>query len=243
MLNIVGNGPSQKDIDWSSFKDEEWWGFNAVRDTPTKPDLLFCVDIEVQAGIVKEEYYKTNKVAFAEFNTVPIEMWDMMKIEFSKWKHFIEIRNEGDTEFSIQGDFDYEEAYFIGINGEYIDNIITYDYPDLKNLFGGPSALGYAIAQGHKDICLMCMYALEHGDPTSIFADSGLFKYKTKYTKDDRVFHTQQQQFLALLKKHEDINVYWRKPIDGLTKIDYNVLDYENSEEWILGRGHPSETS
>ena len=34
-----------------------------------------------------------------------------------------------------------------------------------------------------------------------------------------------------------------KNPLDGLVKVDYNVLNYENSEEWILGVGHPSEVS
>ena len=82
-----------------------------------------------------------------------------------------------------------------------------------------------------------------NNDPSNIFAESGLYKYKVDYSEDDRVFHTQQQQFLALLKEYENINVYWKKPLEGFVKVEYNELNYENSEEWILGVGHPSEVS
>lgn len=243
MLYLIGNGPSQKDIDWEEYKDKEWWGFNAVSLNTVKPDLLFAIDIEVQAGIVEQEYYKTNKVAFAEFDAVPIEMWDMMKMGIGEYEKFHEIRKDGDTEFSVQGSYDGKECFFIGINGDYGNNIVMYNNPKLKNLFGGMSALGYAIENGYKDICLIGFDALEYNDPSNVFSESGLYKYKVDYTEDDRVFQTQQQQFLALLREYENINVYWKKPLDGLVKIDYNVLNYENSEKWILGVGHPSEVS
>ena len=155
MLYLIGNGPSQKNVDWEEFKDKEWWGFNAVSNNIVKPDLLFAIDIEVQAKIVDEEYYKTNKVAFAEFETVPIEMWDMMKMGIGEYDNFYEIRKDGDTEFSVQGSYDGKECFFIGISGDYGNNIVMYNNPKLKNLFGGMSALGYAIENGYKDICLI----------------------------------------------------------------------------------------
>ena len=49
------------------------------------------------------------------------------------------------------------------------------------------------------------------------------------------------------LKTHENkeyinINVfYFKNPLVGLEKIEYNSLSYENSEEWILGQGLESE--
>ena len=60
---------------------------------------------------------------------------------------------------------------------------------------------------------------------------------------DSRVLNAQRSQFIALLKEFEDVNVYFKNPLTGTVKIEYNELYYyENSERWILGEGLESDT-
>ena len=244
MLYLIGNGPSRKDFDWDSFLEEghEWWGFNGIYQQQ-KPDLLFALDIPVQRQVIDDMYHYENKVAVGDFDPIPMEMWDLMTngFEYSHQpQNIFKVRKDGDDLFTIQG-FD-DVVSCIGYSSVHKDNIVIYNNPKLKNLFGGMSALGYAAEHKYTDICLIGFDALEHADPTSIYSGDYL-NYQDEYTEESRVFHTQQQQFLALLKEYENINVYWKKPLDGLVKVDYNVLNYENSEEWILGVGHLSEVS
>ena len=53
----------------------------------------------------------------------------------------------------------------------------------------------------------------------------------------------QQSQFIALLEEFEDVNVFFKNPLTGNVKVEYNELYYyENSDRWILGQGFESDT-
>jgi len=240
MLYLIGNGPSRRNIDLDNFHDE-WWGFNGVYTEGYRPDLLFAMDIPVQRSIFDDEYYKKGKIAVGNWEPMEIELWDAVKMGWGNQKMF-EIRKDGDTHFIVQGFQDY--MTLIAYNSIHVNNIIMYDFPKLKNLFGGMSALGYAAEKGYKDICLMGFDALIDSNPSNIYEGSGLFYYLDKYTEESRhhIVNTQRAQFKALLKEYININVFFFKnPLVGLEKIEYNSINYENSEEWILGEGLESE--
>ena len=63
--------------------------------------------------------------------------------------------------------------------------------------------------------------------------------YKTKYNKDDTVNYIQKMQFVSLLEDElfEEVDVYFRNPLDKCNKVIYNELTYfENSKDrWSLG--------
>ncbi|SVD41145.1 uncharacterized protein METZ01_LOCUS393999 [marine metagenome] len=242
MLYLIGNGPSRKSVDLDNWlSTDEWWGFNGIYTEGYQPDLLFAMDIPVQRSVFDDEYYKKGKVAVGNWEPMEIELWDALKLGCDTDKMF-EIRKDGDTHFIAQGFQDY--MTFIAYNSIHQNNIIMYEFPKLKNLFGGMSALGYAAEKGYRDICLIGFDALIDSDPSNIYEGSGLFYYLDKYTEESRrhIVNTQQAQFKALLKEYININVfYFKNPLVGLEKIEYNSLSYENSEEWILGQGLESE--
>ena len=64
-------------------------------------------------------------------------------------------------------------------------------------------------------------------------------KYKTKYTKEDTIYWIQRFQFVSLLKDKlfDDIEVFFKNPLDKEQPIIYNELTYyENSKDrWSLG--------
>jgi hypothetical protein len=104
------------------------------------------------------------------------------------------------------------------------------------------SALGYAAEKGYKDICLIGFDALVDSNPSNVYEGTGVLNYLDKYTEESRIIDVQQSQFKALLKEYININVYFYKnPLVGSEKIEYNSINYENSEEWILGEGLESE--
>ena len=69
MLTIVGNGPSRKDIDLNSL--DRCYGCNAVHRDAT-PELLFAVDIPMQAAILQTDYHKNNRVVFPGWEPLEI---------------------------------------------------------------------------------------------------------------------------------------------------------------------------
>lgn len=240
MLYIVGNGTSRKGIDLDHIG--RWYGCNGVYRDYT-PDVLFAIDIPIQSEIFEKEYYKTNKVAVGEWEPIEIEHASLLRDGYSSsGYHVYEYMNEGDTHVVMQGDEDW--VNILGFNNQYKDNIISYDHPDLKNLFCGMSALGYAMKTGEKEICLLGFDALEgkkgNNNWTNVY--EGTLNYAPKYTEESRVLDAQRSQFIALLEGYKSSNVYFGNPIDGFEKIEYTRLYYyENSERWILGQGLESE--
>lgn len=233
MLHIVGNGPSRSKHDIDNL--DEWWGCNAIQYDHT-PDILFVVDILWHEEVISNEYYKTNRVAVGNWEPIDISMWSFLLESFDTGNTPVgKFTKPEDDLFVVQGNGNY--VSFVGYESKYTDNIITYDFPELKNLFGGMSALGYACFQGYKDIVLIGMDALQYGDPGNIY--EGKFgKYEHKYTEESRVFSAQRSQFIALLKHFNDVNVYFKNDVDELELVKYDKLPYyEECEEWPLGRG------
>lgn len=234
MLTIVGNGPSRKDIDLNTIG--EWWGCNAVYRDGYKPDILWAGDVPVQSEIIDSQYYKEGKVGVCgEWNPLDISMLDMMRagFEYSGQEQNLYIQ-EDDTHFIVQGN--QVEVDFCSFHSDYVDNFITYDDPRLRNLFTGMCALGYAMVTGRKSITLLGFDALDNGNYDNIYAGSHNYLYK--YNEDCRVIDAQQSQFIALLKEFEDVEVFFKNPLDENNLVEYNELYYyENSEEWILGEG------
>ena len=176
------------------------------------PTYCLHLILSVQRQVIDDMYHYENKVAVGDFDPIPMEMWDLMTNGFEYSHHlrtYLKLEKTGTIRFTIQG-FD-DVVSCIGYSSVHKDNIVIYNNPKLKNLFGGMSALGYAAEHKYTDICLIGFDALEHADPTSIYSGDYL-NYQDEYTEESKVFHTQQQQFLALLKEYENINVYWKKP-------------------------------
>jgi|TARA_R110000851_G_scaffold87136_4_gene189744 hypothetical protein len=227
-VTIVGNGPSRKDIDLSAI-GHEVWGCNAVyRDTKCC-DILFAVDMPMQQEIVESGYYLGNLVAFADIDPLPIELWDMF---IPTLPNPTVSRKDTDTHFIIQGDSGATQ--FLGLTRPEL--IVTYNYPELKNLFTGMSALGYAMMQGYEKINLIGFDALEGDSSENIY--EGSVNYMHKYNADSRVLNAQRSQFIALLEWYYGKgSVYWKNPLDERDEIKYNELPYyESSKEWILGQ-------
>ena len=145
-----------------------------------------------------------------------------------------------DSEYLVvQGDD--EVTTFLGLSSPQMKNIIMYNNPELKNLFCGMSALGYAMLNGEKEITLTGFNALEDDNWSNNY--EGTQNYLHKYSSDSRVLDAQRSQFIALLEEFEDVNVYFKNPLTGTVKVEYNELYYyENSERWILGEGLESDT-
>lgn len=233
MLHIVGNGPSRLKHNIENL--DEWWGCNAIQYDYT-PNILFSVDILWHEEVISSGYYKTNKVAVGSWEPIEISMWSFLLESFTTGNTPVgKFTKPEDDMFIVQGTGNY--VSFVGYNSKYSENLITYDYPELKNLFSGMSALGYACIQGYKDIVLIGMDALQYGEPGNIY--EGKFgKYEHKYTKESRVLTAQRSQFIALLKHFNDVNVYFKNDLDELELVKYDKLSYyDECEEWPLGQG------
>ena len=228
---VYGNGESRpKELPSGNYIS---WGCNAIYRDTKECDIVFAVDMPVQKEIVESEYYRTNMVAFADIDPLPIEMIDMFLPTFNNVDVSVK---EDDTHFIIQGDD--ESTQFLGLIRP--ETILTYNDPLLKNLFTGMSALGFAMQNGYDKINLIGFDALESDSFENIYAGSS--NYMHKYNTDSNVLNAQRSQFIALLKYYENCSVYWKNPLDIEDKILYNGLYYyENSERWILGQGLESE--
>jgi len=227
-VTIVGNGPSRKDIDLTEI-GHEVWGCNAVyRDTKCC-DILFAVDMPMQQEIVESGYYLGNLVAFADIDPIPMEMMEMLSMTLPD---VTVTKVESDTHFIIQGEIGATQI--LGLTRPEL--IVTYNYPELKNLFTGMSALGYAMMQGYEKINLIGFDALEGDSYENIY--EGSENYLHKYNTDSRVLTAQRSQFIALLEWYYGKgSVYFRNPLDKEDEIKYNELPYyESSKEWILGQ-------
>ena len=94
---------------------------------------------------------------------------------------------------------------------------------------------------GEKEITLTGFNALEDENWSNNY--EGTQNYLHKYNSDSRVLNAQRSQFISLLEEFEDVNVYFKNPLTGTVKVEYNELYYyENSERWILGEGLESDT-
>jgi hypothetical protein len=227
-VTIVGNGPSRKDIDLTEI-GHEVWGCNAIYRDTTCCDIVFAVDMPVQQEIVESGYYLGNLVAFADIDPIPMEMMGM----FQPTLHNVTVTKvESDSHFIIQGDD--SGTQFLGLTRPEL--IVVYNYPELKNLFTGMSALGYAMMQGYEKINLIGFDALEGDSYENIY--EGSENYLHKYNTDSRVLTAQRSQFIALLEWYYGKgSVYFRNPLDKEDEIKYNELPYyESSKEWILGQ-------
>lgn len=231
MLTIVGNGPSR--LKYNLNELDTWWGCNAIFDDYV-PDLLFAGDIKMQNHVIKSEYYKNNKLAVGGWEPLDISMKEMMMSGFEYSHDTVnDFTEESDDRFIIQGNNEYVD--FLGYRSDYEHNIIMYNFHNLKNLFTGMMALGYAAETGHKEVTLLGFDALQTGDVSNVY--EGRLNYLSKYTKESRVFDAQRSQFIALLK-HYDIEVFFKNPLDENAKVEYNRLyDGTNYKEWILGLG------
>ena len=240
MLTIVGNGKSRTNFDLNTL--ERWWGCNAVYREGYTPELLFAMDIPMQADIFEFGYHKENKVCVGDWEVLDISMLDMM-IDGFQWSHDkdkIRVdRHEGDTHFVCQGNGQYVD--FLGFSSLHRHNIVMYKNLLLKNLFTGMSALGYALENGEKEVALFGFDALESGNVSNIF--EGTKHYPHKYTEESRVLNAQRSQLIALLEHFKDRKIYFQKSLDDFEEIDYTGLDYyESSDRWILGFGLESDT-
>ena len=234
MLTIVGNGTNRI---MPTYGEDRFWGCNAFyRDA--NPEILFTVDIPMQKEVIEWGYAEANKVAVGDWEILPIDMIEPLKMGFGNTR--IEESISPDSEYLVvQGDD--EVTTFLGLSSPQMKNIIMYNNPELKNLFCGMSALGYAMLNGEKEITLTGFNALEDDNWSNNY--EGTQNYLHKYSSDSRVLNAQRSQFIALLKEFEDVNVYFKNPLTGTVKVEYNELYYyENSERWILGEGLESDT-
>ena len=238
MLHIVGNGPSRLKHDIDNLG--EWWGCNAIQ-YDHSPDILFSVDVNWHEEVISSGYYKENKVAVASWDPIDISMWSMIVDTFKmEGQRITEIKNDDDTHFIVQGNGYYISV--LGYDSKYDSNLIRYNYPELKNLFSGMSALGYACISGYKDITLLGFDSLQYDNPSNVY-EGRLSKYLPKYTKEDRVNTAQKSQFIALLERFDDVNFYFKNDVGDLELIKYDELPYyEERERWYLGEGLESDT-
>lgn len=234
MLTIVGNGTNRV---MPTYGEDRFWGCNAFyRDA--NPEILFTVDIPMQREVIEWGYAEANKVAVGDWEILPIDMIEPLKMGFGNTR--IEESISPDSEYLVvQGDD--EVTTFLGLSSPQMKNIIMYNNPELKNMFCGMSALGYAMLNGEKEITLTGFNALEEENWSNNY--EGTQNYLHKYNSDSRVLNAQRSQFIALLKEFEDVNVYFKNPLTGTVKVEYNELYYyEDSERWILGEGLESDT-
>ena len=234
MLTIVGNGTNRV---MPTYGEDRFWGCNAFyRDA--NPEILFTVDIPMQREVIEWGYAEANKVAVGNWEILPIDMIEPLKMGFGNTR--IEESISPDSEYLVvQGDD--EVTTFLGLSSPQMKNIIMYNNPELKNLFCGMSALGYAMLNGEKEITLTGFNALEDDNWSNNY--EGTQNYLHKYSSDSRVLNAQRSQFNALLEEFEDVKVYFKNPLTGTVKVEYNELYYyEDSERWILGEGLESDT-
>ena len=242
MLYIVGNGPSRKDFDLEKVHAYgcEWYGCNGIY-TEAVPDLLFVHDIPVQHAAFEAGVYKDMPIAVGDWNPMEIELYEDMKFMHETMPvRVIENRSEDDTHFVVQGEG--EEVYLTSYNSSLGDNIIMYNYDKLKNTFCGIYALGYAVHHGHKKICLAGYDSLQFGDLQNIYGPDDCYTYNEVYTEENSgVGRPQQAQFVALLehinKDYPDVELYFKNPIDGFDRIDYNdiISRFNIEDKWVLG--------
>ena len=240
MLYLVGNGPSRKNIDLKTFS--EWWGMNMIYRTHT-PDMTFIHDVSPQNEMIKEEYYKKGKVCVAEWEELPIEMWDMMRLGLPG--ELVETRLPDDDAFVMQGE-DYHgdnmRCYMIGYNRAYGNNIVIYKNELLKNLYCGMYALGYAVHHGYKNICLVGYDSLQFNESGNVYSRKDHHTYADEH-RGIGVLDMQQSQFVSLIghinKEYPEIKVYFKNPIEGFDLIVYNELlsRFKVEDKWILGQG------
>jgi hypothetical protein len=243
MLTIVGNGPSRKRYDLDNL--ENWWGCNLIYEDGT-PDLLFAVDIPVQRELIEVGYYKDNMVYVGEWNPMCISLLDGIAMGYelsengSRYKIKRYVRDT-DTHFIVQGlwhDKDNMDIEFLGYDIQYESNLVVSENMELKNLSSGMHALGHAMFNGYKEITLIGFDMLQYGDCGNVYAGTGRFGYLNNYTEDTKVTVCQPAQFISLLKKFPDVNVYFKNELDELEKVEYDRLSYyETTEEWTLGKG------
>lgn len=235
MLTIVGNGPSRKDIDLNSL--DRWYGCNAVHRDAT-PELLFAVDIPMQAVILQTDYHKKNRVVFPGWEPLEIAMLDMMRagFDYSHDHHRVFVEDDHDL-FVVQGN--EEHVDFVGFSSLHRHNIVMYKNPLLRNLFTGMMAFGYALDHEEKEIALLGFDALWSEEVDNIY--TGTHLYRDQYTLESRVYDAQRSQFIALLQYiNKCSKVYFQKSVDEFEEIDYTKLSYyENSERWVLEAGLP----
>ena len=234
MLTIVGNGTNRV---MPTYGEDRFWGCNAFyRDA--NPEILFTVDIPMQREVIEWGYAEANKVAVGDWEILSIDMIEPLKMGFGNTR--IEESISPDSEYLVvQGDD--EVTTFLGLSSPQMKNIIMYNNPELKNMFCGMSALGYAMLNGEKEITLTGFNALEEENWSNNY--EGTQNYLHKYNSDSRVLNAQRSQFISLLEEFEDVNVYFKNPLTGTVKVEYNELYYyENSERWILGEGLESDT-
>ena len=234
MLTIVGNGTNRV---MPTYGEDRFWGCNAFyRDA--NPEILFTVDIPMQREVIEWGYAEANKVAVGNWEILPIDMIEPLKMGFGNTKIIESISPDSDY-LVVQGDD--EVTTFLGLSSPQMKNIIMYNNPELKNLFCGMSALGYAMLNGEKEITLTGFNALEDDNWSNNY--EGTQNYLHKYSSDSRVLNAQRSQFIALLEEFEDVKVYFKNPLTGTVKVEYNELYYyEDSERWILGEGLESDT-
>lgn len=236
MLTIVGNGPSRKKYKLNELG--EWWGCNLIFEEEP-PHLLFAIDIEAQCEIINNNYYRNHKVYVGEWNPLEIGHLEGVYFGYSLSNYnggLVKHLHEDDTDFVVQGNG--ESADFLGYNNKYSENLLTTNDTELRNLFSGMSALGYAMQNGYEEVVLLGFDALQFGDPSNVYEGSGRLGYLNKYTEESRVFDAQRSQFIALLKNYPNTKVYFKNSVDELELIEYTELPYyETSPEWILGIG------
>jgi hypothetical protein len=243
MLYLVGNGPSRKDVDINTFS--EWWGMNMIYRTHS-PDMVFVHDVAPQNEVIKDQYYKTGKTVMAEWNELPIDMWDIMKLGLPGT--IIETRHPDDDAFVMQGERDVRghiDSYMIGYNRDYKDNIVIYKNELLENLFCGQYALGYAVHHGYKNICLVGFDSLQFNIGDNVFSKEDFTTYPIdgKCNPNSDALKIQQSQFVSLMehinKEYPEVKVFFKNPIEGFDEIVYNNLisRYKVEDRWILGQG------
>lgn len=237
MLTIVGNGPSRLKYDLNNIG--EWWGCNRIYKDAT-PDILFCMDIPQQVDIITSGYHKEHKVAVGGWEPLEMEYYYGMKMGLGFGEQrIVDNVNQEDDWFVVMGDRQCMDL--LSYSNSQRDNIVIYDFLNLKNLFTGMSALGYAMEQGREEITLIGFDALQHGDVSNVYEGEDF--YLPKYTTEDRVFDAQRSQFIALLKQYPNSRVYFKNSLDELELVVYNELNYyESSDEWILGEGFLQES-
>ena len=234
MLTIVGNGTNRV---MPTYGEDRFWGCNAFyRDA--NPEILFTVDIPMQREVIEWGYAEANKVAVGDWEILPIDMIEPLKMGFGNTR--IEESISPDSEYLVvQGDD--EVTTFLGLSSPQMKNIIMYNNPKLKNLFCGMSALGYAMLNGEKEIVLTGFSALQDENWSNEY--EGTQNYLHKYSSDSRVISAQRSQFIALLQEFQEVEVFFKNPLSEPVKVEYNKLYYyESSDRWILSQGFESDT-
>ena len=157
MLTIVGNGTNRI---MPTYGEDRFWGCNAFyRDA--NPEILFTVDIPMQREIIEWGYAEANKVAVGDWEVMPMDMLEPLRMGFTNTK-IVESISPDSEYLIVQGDD--EMTTFLGLSSPQMKNIIMYNNPELKNMFCGMSALGYAMLNGEKEITLTGFNALENDD-------------------------------------------------------------------------------